>query len=119
MIWLICNFLPFYAHVHTCSPSYTDEEYKTNVDSETVCLRLLIIGLIVPIRLCILSIDSNLKQQISQELVTNPKGERGRGSQLSRGECANAHQQTIALKAISSTKALKMDNFSVLNKKSQ
>ena len=50
------NFLPFYAHVHTCSPSYTDEEYKTNVDSETVCLRLLIIGLIVPIRLCILSI---------------------------------------------------------------
>ena len=26
MIWLICNFLPFYAHVHTCSPSYTDEE---------------------------------------------------------------------------------------------
>ena len=56
MIWLICNFLPFYARVHTCSPGYTDEEYKTNVDSETVCLRLLIIGLIVPIRLCILSI---------------------------------------------------------------
>ena len=28
----------------------------TNVDSETVCLRLLIKGLIVPIRLCILSI---------------------------------------------------------------
>ena len=27
-----------------------------NVDSETVCLRLLIKGLIVPIRLCILSI---------------------------------------------------------------
>ena len=56
MIWLICNFLPFYAHVHTCSPSYTAEELKTNVDSETVCLRLLIKGLIVPIRLCILSI---------------------------------------------------------------
>ena len=26
MIWLICDSLPFYAHVHTCSPSYTDEE---------------------------------------------------------------------------------------------
>ena len=51
MIWLICDFLPFYAHVHTCSPSYTDEEQKANVDSETVCLRLLIKGLIVPIRL--------------------------------------------------------------------
>ena len=22
----ICDSLPFYAHVHTCSPSYTDEE---------------------------------------------------------------------------------------------
>ena len=49
MIWLICDSLPFYAHVHTCSPSYTDEELKTNVDSETVCLRLLIKSLIVPI----------------------------------------------------------------------
>ena len=54
MIWLICDSLPFYAHVHPCSPSDTDEEYKTNVDSETVCLRLLIKGFIVPIRLCIL-----------------------------------------------------------------
>ena len=26
LIWLICDSLPFYAHVHTCSPSYTDEE---------------------------------------------------------------------------------------------
>ena len=26
MIWLICDSLPFYAHVHTCSPSCTDEE---------------------------------------------------------------------------------------------
>ena len=49
MIWLICDSLLFYAHVHTCSPSYTDEELKTNVDSETVCLRLLIKSLIVPI----------------------------------------------------------------------
>ena len=47
--------MPFYAHVHTCSPSCTDEEKKTNVDSAAVCLRLLIIGMIVPIRLCILS----------------------------------------------------------------
>ena len=31
----------------------------TNVDSETVCLRLLIKGLIVPIRLCTLSIAYN------------------------------------------------------------
>ena len=54
MIWLICDSLPFYAHVHTC-PSYTDEELKTNVDSETVCLKLLIKSLIVPIGLCILS----------------------------------------------------------------
>ena len=23
---LICDSLSFYAHVHTCSPSYTDEE---------------------------------------------------------------------------------------------
>ena len=23
---LICDSLPFYAHAHTCSPSYTDEE---------------------------------------------------------------------------------------------
>jgi len=32
----------FYAHVHACSPSYTDEEWKTfiAVDSETVCLWL-------------------------------------------------------------------------------
>ena len=56
MIWLICDFLPFYAHVHTCSPSYTDEELKKDVDSETVCLRLLIKGLIVPIRLCLRSL---------------------------------------------------------------
>ena len=52
---LICVSLPFYAHVHTCSPSYTDVEQKTNVDSETVRLRLLIKGLIVPVRLCTLS----------------------------------------------------------------
>ena len=51
MIWLICDSLFFYAHVHTSIPSYTDEEQKTNVDSETVCLRLVITGLIVPIRL--------------------------------------------------------------------
>ena len=50
------RFLAFYAHVHTCSPSYTDEKKKTNVDSKTVCLRLLMIRLIVLIRLCILSI---------------------------------------------------------------
>ena len=25
-LWLICDSLPFYAHVHTCSPSYADEE---------------------------------------------------------------------------------------------
>ena len=56
MIWLICDSLPFYAHVHNCSPSYNDEKYKTIVDSETVCLLLLIKGLIVPIRLWILSI---------------------------------------------------------------
>ena len=56
MIRLICDFLLFYTHVHTCSPSCTDEEQKTKVDSETECLRLLIKGLIVPIRLCILSI---------------------------------------------------------------
>ena len=56
MIWLICDFLLFYAHVHTCCPSYTDEEQETNVDSETVCPRLLIIGLVVHIKLCILSI---------------------------------------------------------------
>ena len=56
MIWLICDSLPFYAHVHTCSPSYTDEEYKMNVDFETVCLMLLIKGLIMPITLLILSI---------------------------------------------------------------
>ena len=55
MIWLICDSLSFYAHVHTCSPSYTDEEQKTNVDSETLCFRLLIKGVIVPIRLRILS----------------------------------------------------------------
>ena len=42
MIWLICDSLPFYAHVHTCSPSYTDEELKTNIDSETAYLGLLI-----------------------------------------------------------------------------
>ena len=57
MIWLFCDSLPVYAHVHhTCSPSYTDEEEKTNVDSQTVCLRLLIKGLIVPIGLWKLSI---------------------------------------------------------------
>ena len=32
------------------SPSYTDEESKKNVDSETVCLTLLITGLIVPLK---------------------------------------------------------------------
>ena len=74
MIWLICNFLPFYAHVHTCSPSYTDEEYKTNVDSETVCLRLLIIGLIVPIRLCIQSIPFVLPFQICKKYVISRGG---------------------------------------------
>ena len=56
MIWLIWDSLPFYAHVHTRSPNYTDEDQKTNVDSETVCLRLLIKGLVVPIRLWIMSI---------------------------------------------------------------
>ena len=49
-------FAPLRLCSYTCSPSYTDEEEKTNVDSETVCLRLLIKGLIVPIRLSILSI---------------------------------------------------------------
>ena len=49
--------MPLYAHVDTCSPSYTDEEQKTNVDSETECLRLLIIGLIVLLRLWVVSIE--------------------------------------------------------------
>ena len=53
-MWLTCDSLPFYAHVRICS--YIDEEQKTNGDSETACLRLLIKGLIVPIRLWILSI---------------------------------------------------------------
>ena len=57
IIWLVCDCLPFYAHADTCSPSYTDEEQKANVDSETVCLRLLIIGLIVLLRLWVLSIE--------------------------------------------------------------
>ena len=35
---------------------FTDEEQKTNVDSETVCHRLLIKGLIVLMRFCTLSI---------------------------------------------------------------
>ena len=56
MIWLIWDSLPFYAHVDTCSPSYTDEELQTKVDSETIYLRLLIIGFIVPLELWILSI---------------------------------------------------------------
>ena len=57
MIWLICDSLPFCAHVHICSPSYTDEKQTTNVDSETICHKLLIKDLIVPIRrLWILSI---------------------------------------------------------------
>ena len=57
MIWLIYDSLPCYAHVHICSPSYTDEEKKTNVDDyETACLMLLIKGLVVPIRLGLLSI---------------------------------------------------------------
>ena len=60
MVWLICDSLPFYVHVHICSPSHTDEEYKTNVDSETVGLRLLIKGLIVPVRLWILSYSLTL-----------------------------------------------------------
>ena len=38
MIWLICDSLPFYAHVHTCSPSYSDEEQKANVDSKQYLL---------------------------------------------------------------------------------
>ena len=50
MIWLICNSLPFLAHAHTCGLSYTDEEQKTNVDFETICLSQVIKGLIVPIR---------------------------------------------------------------------
>ena len=41
MIWLTCDSLPSYANVHTCSPSYIDEEKKTIADSETVCVRLL------------------------------------------------------------------------------
>ena len=40
MIWLIYDSLPFYAHVYSYCPSYIDEEQKTKVDSETVCLRL-------------------------------------------------------------------------------
>ena len=39
LIWLICDSLPFYAHVHTCSPNCTDEEEKKKVDSQTVCLK--------------------------------------------------------------------------------
>ena len=38
-------------------PIYTDEEQKTNVDSKTVYLRLLIIGLIVLLRLGVVSIE--------------------------------------------------------------
>ena len=56
MIWLIYDFLSFYAHVHACSPSYTDKERKKIVDFKTVCLRLLIEGLIVPLRLWMLPI---------------------------------------------------------------
>ena len=56
MISLICDSLPFYAHVHACIPSYTEEQQKTKVDSETICLRLLIKDLIVPLRLWIRSI---------------------------------------------------------------
>ena len=56
MIWLIYDFLLSYAHVLANSPRYTDEEQNANADSETVCLRLLIKGLIVPIRLWMLSI---------------------------------------------------------------
>ena len=41
----------FYAHTHTYSSGYTYEKQKTKVNSEKVCLRLLIIGLIVPLRL--------------------------------------------------------------------
>ena len=50
MIWFVFDSLLFYVHAYTCSPSYTDEERKTNVDSETACFRLLIKGLIVPIK---------------------------------------------------------------------
>ena len=38
------------------SPSYADEELKTKVDSETVCCRLLIIGLIVSLSLWIVTV---------------------------------------------------------------
>ena len=60
MICLVCHFLPFYAHVHTCNFSYSDEKQKTKVDSETVCFRLLLKGLIVVLRLWILSLGGQL-----------------------------------------------------------
>ena len=56
-MWLICDSSPFYAQVDTCSPTYTDEEQIAKVDSETVCLRLLTICLIVLLRLWVLSIE--------------------------------------------------------------
>ena len=56
MIWLICDSLLFYAHVYICSPSYTDEESKTNIDSETVMSSAVIKDLMVPTRLWILFI---------------------------------------------------------------
>ena len=47
MISLIRDSLPFYARVHTSCPSYTDEDEKTLLDSETVLLKLFIKGLII------------------------------------------------------------------------
>ena len=70
MILLICDSIRFYAHVHICSPSCTEEEQKTNVDSKMVCFRLLIIGLIAPIRLWLLSIAYHL---FSQYIVLNKR----------------------------------------------
>ena len=49
MISLIRDSLPFYTRVHTSSPSYTDEDEKTLLDSETVLLKLFIKDLIISI----------------------------------------------------------------------
>ena len=67
MVWLIYNSLPFYAHAHTCGPNYTDKEYKTKVDSEAVCHRLLIVILIVALRLWLLYIAYHKSEQSSKK----------------------------------------------------
>ena len=53
LIWLICDSLPFYAHLHTGSLTVVilKRNKKRYVNSETVCLVLLIKNLIVSIRL--------------------------------------------------------------------